>query len=74
MVIQKNFIRFASLCCFISVITTLGIHAFFPDPPASFDERILLFRNTDLFVKSLVGDCALSPGNNCDVGLCVIAV
>jgi len=23
----------------------LGIHAFFPDPPTSFDERILLFRN-----------------------------
>ena len=51
MVIQKNFIRFASVCCFITVITTLGIHAFFPDPPASFDERILLFRNKTYLVN-----------------------
>ncbi|MGZ5219628.1 MAG: hypothetical protein ACXWC7_06105, partial [Chitinophagaceae bacterium] len=46
MLIQKKFIRFASICCFLSVITTLGIHAFFPDPPSSFEERLLLFRNT----------------------------
>jgi hypothetical protein len=45
MVIQKNFIRFTSVCCFITVITTLGIHAWFPDPPAGFEERILLFRS-----------------------------
>ena len=51
MVIQKNFIRFSSVCCFITVITTLGIHAFFPDPPAGFDERILLFRNTTYLVN-----------------------
>ena len=51
MVIQKNFIRFASVCCFITVVTTLGIHAFFPDPPAGFDERLLLFRNTTYLVN-----------------------
>ena len=45
MIIQKNFIRFASVCCFITVITTLGIHAYFPNPPASFEDRLLLFRN-----------------------------
>jgi hypothetical protein len=45
MLVQKNFIRFASACCFLTVITTLGIHAFFPDPPASFEERVLLFRD-----------------------------
>jgi hypothetical protein len=51
MIIQKNFIRFASVCCFITVITTLGIHAFFPDPPANFEERILLFRNTTYLIN-----------------------
>lgn len=42
---ERGFIRFAAICCFISVITTLGIHAYFPDPPADFEQRILLFRN-----------------------------
>lgn len=45
MFIQKRFIRFASICCFLTVVTTLGIHLFFPDPPAGFEERILLFRD-----------------------------
>jgi hypothetical protein len=45
MIIQKRFIRFAATCCFLSVITTLGIHAFFPDPPPSFEERLLLYRD-----------------------------
>jgi hypothetical protein len=45
MPLRKQFIRFASICCFLSVITTLGIHAWFPDPPADFEERILLFRD-----------------------------
>ncbi len=45
MIIHKQFTRFASVCCFLTVITTLGIHAWFPDPPADFEERILLFRN-----------------------------
>jgi len=45
MIVQKNFIRFAPVCCLVTVITTLGIHAYFPDPPASFEERILLFRS-----------------------------
>src|SRR5688572_8339055 len=61
MVIQKNFIRFASICCFITVITTLGIHAYFPDPPAGFEERILLFRNTTYLVNRwwVVAHCLL---------------
>jgi hypothetical protein len=43
--IQKRFIRFAAVCCLLSVITTLGIHAFFPDPPVTFDQRLHLFRD-----------------------------
>lgn len=51
MLVQKKFIRFAAACCFLSVITTLGIHAYFPDPPPSFEERVLLFRNTIYLVN-----------------------
>jgi hypothetical protein len=43
--VQKSFIRFASLCCFLSVITTLGIHSFFPDAPPNFEDRVVLFRD-----------------------------
>ena len=42
---SKSFIRFAAICCFISVITTLGIHLWFPDPPVDFEHRVLLFRD-----------------------------
>src|SRR5918993_285782 len=42
----NNFIRFAALCCFVSVITTLGIHLYFPEPPADFEQRAVLHRNT----------------------------
>jgi hypothetical protein len=45
MIIQKRFIRMAAICCLLSVITTLGIHAFFPDPPSSFEERLFMFRD-----------------------------
>lgn len=45
MIISKNFIRFSAACCFLTVITTLGIHLYFPDPPAGFEERVQLFRN-----------------------------
>jgi hypothetical protein len=51
MIIQKSFIRFAAICCFLSVITTLGIHAYFPDPPTSFEERLQLFHNTTYLVN-----------------------
>ena len=40
-----SFARFASICCFITVITTIGIHLWFPDPPADFEQRVLLFRD-----------------------------
>ena len=61
MIIQKNFIRFASVCCFITVITTLGIHAWFPDPPAGFEERILLFRSKIYLVNRwwVIAHCLL---------------
>ena len=45
MLIQKKFVRAASICCFLSVVTTLGIHLYFPDPPADFEERVQLYRN-----------------------------
>ena len=45
MFIQKRFIRFAAFCCFLTVITTVGIHRFFPDPPSGFEERLLLYRD-----------------------------
>ena len=51
MMIQKSFIRFAAICSFLSVITTLGIHVYFPDPPAGFEERLQLFRNTTYLVN-----------------------
>ena len=41
----KNFTRIASISCFISVITTLGIHLWFADPPADFEQRIFMFRD-----------------------------
>ena len=42
---QQRFIRLASICCFLSVVTTLGIHLYFPDPPADFEERVQLYHN-----------------------------
>ena len=45
MIIKKEFIKFTSICCLLSVITTLGIHLYFPNPPANFEERIFLFQN-----------------------------
>jgi hypothetical protein len=45
MTVKSEFIKFASVCCFLTVITTLGIHLFFPDPPESFEERVYLFQN-----------------------------
>jgi hypothetical protein len=42
---SNQFLRFASICCFITVITTLGIHIYFPEPPQDFEQRILLFQN-----------------------------
>jgi hypothetical protein len=48
---QKNFIRFAAVCCFLSVITTLGIHLYFPDPPADFEQRVKLYRDTTYMIN-----------------------
>lgn len=39
------FLRFAAICGFLTVLTTLGIHAIFPDPPTDFEQRVLLFQD-----------------------------
>ncbi len=39
------FLRFAAICCFLTVLTTVGIHAIFPDPPSDFEQRVLLYRD-----------------------------
>jgi hypothetical protein len=43
------------------VVTTLGIHSFFPDPPAGFEERILLFRNNTYLLNRwwVIAHCLL---------------
>lgn len=43
---QKGFLRFAAVCCFLSVVTTLGIHLFLPAPPEDFEQRALLHTST----------------------------
>jgi hypothetical protein len=43
---KNGFTRFAAICCFLSVVTTLGIHLYFPDPPTDFEQRVLLHKNT----------------------------
>lgn len=43
---RKNFIHFAAACCLLSVVTTLGIHLYFPEPPADFEHRAMLHKNT----------------------------
>ena len=42
---NTNFLRFASICGFLTVVTTLGIHAIFPDPPSDFEQRILMYKD-----------------------------
>jgi|SRR5687768_15676540 len=61
MIVKKKFIKFASICCLLTVVTTLGIHLFFPDPPASFEERILLFQNQTYIINRwwVIAHCVL---------------
>ncbi|AEE50574.1 hypothetical protein [Haliscomenobacter hydrossis] len=42
----KSFIRFTAICGLLSVITTLGIHLFFPEFSPNFNERLLLYKNS----------------------------
>ena len=43
---NRRFLQFAIICCFISVVTTLGIHSgLFDLRDLSFDDRIRLFDN-----------------------------
>jgi len=61
MSISPKFLRFASICCSITVITTLGIHLYFKDPPEDFEQRILLFRNRAYLVNRwwVIAHCLL---------------
>jgi hypothetical protein len=43
---HPQFLRFTAICGFVTVLTTLGIHIFFPDPPADFEARARLFQDT----------------------------
>lgn len=56
-----NFLRFASICGFLTVITTLGIHAFFPDPPADFEQRVLMYKDPMYLLNRwwVIGHCLL---------------
>jgi len=56
-----NFLRFASICGFLTVITTIGIHAIFPDPPADFDQRILMYKDPLYLLNRwwVIGHCLL---------------
>lgn len=42
---NSRFLKFTSVCCAITVITTLGIHVFFPEPPADPEKRLLLYKD-----------------------------
>ncbi len=42
---EKSFLRFAAVCAILSAITTLIVHLYFT-PPESFEERIMLFKNS----------------------------
>jgi hypothetical protein len=44
--IHPNFLRFTAICGFITVLSTLGIHLFFSDPPADFEARAKLFQDS----------------------------
>jgi hypothetical protein len=46
MLVQYSFLRLAAVCCFLSVVTTLGIHLFFPAPPADFEQRAMLHKDS----------------------------
>lgn len=40
-----SFLKITAACGFLSIITTLGIHLFFPPVPADFESRALLFQS-----------------------------
>jgi hypothetical protein len=46
---NTNFIRFAAVCGFITVFTTLGLHLFFPAYATDFEDRLLLHSNSVYF-------------------------
>ncbi|NUN99575.1 MAG: hypothetical protein HUU01_03055 [Saprospiraceae bacterium] len=58
---NTNFLRFASICGFLTVVTTLGIHAIFPDPPADFEQRSMLYKDPLYLLNRwwVIGHCLL---------------
>ncbi|WP_188373847.1 hypothetical protein [Winogradskyella haliclonae] len=48
---NKNFVLFAAICCFLTVITTIGIHWRFTYPEMSFEERLNLFKNSKYVIN-----------------------
>jgi hypothetical protein len=56
-----KFLKFAALCCGLSVLTTLGIHAFFSDPPSDFEARLHLHRDANYLFQRwwIIGHCML---------------
>lgn len=41
-----SFLKITAACGFLSIITTLGIHLFFPPVPADFESRAMLFQSS----------------------------
>jgi hypothetical protein len=61
MIISKNFLRFTAICGFITVVTTLGIHLFFAEPPADFEERARIFLDNNYLLNRwwIIAHCIL---------------
>lgn len=71
---SKSFLHFAAACCLLSMITTLGIHLAFPEPPADFEQRILLFRDQIYLLQRwwIIVHCLLVIVSMCGVALWLI--
>lgn len=41
----RQFILFAAICCFLNVITTIGIHGLFSHGATNFEESLLLYKS-----------------------------
>ena len=41
----RNFVLLAAICCFLTVVTTIGIHGLFSYGPMNFEQSIMLFQN-----------------------------
>ncbi len=61
MIPSNNFTKFAAICSLLTVITTLGIHLFFPDPPGDFEERVKLYKDSTYLLNRwwVIAHCLL---------------